>query len=1400
MKSLSMVPATRSFGLLAFLASTFIVPLATLSAIDIDLPSFPTEPFATHPKRLLELAATTPNRDHSAEILLDDGRYEIDENGRVSRTHWQITRLNSRHGFAQFGIAYVPWSPWHQARPTIRARVILADGSVHELDPKTIEESSVRSPDTQVFTDVKALRAPLPALEVGCVVETLTKFDDRTPLSESGSDVMYMLGNRNAPTRLVRLNVFAPKSLRVNARVVGCDLKPTETVTGNQRHVRVIAQSMPAHSEFVVSHLPGSMSTIPQVFMSTAESWNDVAREYHNILESQLRGTQVAGLVNTILGSDRSQPLLIAEKLLQYVHRRTRYTGVFFGNASIVPRRPKEVLSRGYGDCKDLSTLYVALLRAAGIEAKVALVRSGDTIDTLPDVPYLMSFNHAIVVIPGETDIWVDPTAFFLSPGQLPPLCQGRWALVVDDETESLTKTHQDRSKDNQFKEKTTVTINTDGTATLVWKTERSGNLAAGLRRSLASATERQFHDWLRHQAMQRFGTDQLQHAKFSQPLDLKRPLRLEATFRAPGTVQVGNQQALVAVSVAPLLHSLPLDLTGLPDASAVASNDRLNRRRQTPLALPLPFQYRSDHHIISPAGFELTDSPPPMSLDVGDLGIRVQTTTAADRTTITALMDTGDGRFSAAEARTMRDKIEAITSGKGYAHWQLDLRFLDESASLAQQGESTEVVQHLRSLLASNPKDAMRHAQLANYLCTLGLTDLAREHAAQAVHCAPNDSYAHYSVAHVAAHDRVGNFCGLGMNRAKAVQAYQQALALDLDHDAARLEYANLLEFDESSIRYGNSQGTRAAISQYRKLAEKHKDNETILDLLASAMCFDEQFRELKDLLETRRPSPLRNLYLTASVAATDGVERCMATAIKLERRSFERNALITATLELLDNVRQYDLARDLAKRSAENSKNSQNREYYIRYAKALEGLSKYEHRRDPQTLSAEELVRTALATAFLRGPRSKQLISLFCNLPHHQHDIRLQSELPVWVVMMHSNYSVASSVPAIRFADMVSQFDITTSKTTGSLHYVRAVSRAVPSLAWDVIVEDTKEGPRLVYAGDGHSEVGARCIKRIKEGKWDEARMLLAWVFKDEKKSLGWFNQFSGSPFARLWITGRGTKTEISLAAAALAAHSSAAEDALAILTAKRVDGPRQLQVDRAICLAGLMNNDRDTIDHIAETYTEPAWREQFLVCQLMLASQRRDWADFDDLFSKLTDEDAKTFARITLMRTAIEQNDSQRLESALDSLKTVAKVHPADFKGHVATGGLLTSPIAPEFITLAQEAFEEVQDAPPEDWRKLMGVTRGPYLVSLCEEGRFADAADALRVTTSLESPIQARNIECYVQGRIAEACGFEDHARELYGRTKQLAENQPSWVDQLARRRISAAIGNTLADTN
>src|SRR6185436_1522845 len=170
-------------------------------------------------------------------------------------------------------------------------------------------------------------------------------------------------------------------------------------------------------------------------------------------------------------------------KALAWIQKHVRYAGVEVGESSVVPRAPQTVLANRYGDCKDKATLLVALLRAAGITAHVALLRAGEDFDVPRELPGLGMFNHAIVVVDGDQPMWVDPTDEYSRAGDLPLMDQGRLALIASASTTAPVKTPEAESKANRTTETRTFTLAEEGKATVLELTEATGSEESTIRR-----------------------------------------------------------------------------------------------------------------------------------------------------------------------------------------------------------------------------------------------------------------------------------------------------------------------------------------------------------------------------------------------------------------------------------------------------------------------------------------------------------------------------------------------------------------------------------------------------------------------------------------------------------------------------------------------------------------------------------------------------------------------------------------------------------------------------------------------------------------------------------------------------------------------------------------------------
>src|SRR5262249_20070002 len=101
------------------------------------------------------------------------------------------------------------------------------------------------------------------------------------------------------------------------------------------------------------------------------------------------------------------------------VVKSTRYVGLEFGIHGYKPYRVSEIVKRKSGDCKDKASLLVAMLKLAGVDASLVLVRTRHGGDIAPYPASLAPFDHAIAWVP-KFDLFLDGTAEFSGSGELP--------------------------------------------------------------------------------------------------------------------------------------------------------------------------------------------------------------------------------------------------------------------------------------------------------------------------------------------------------------------------------------------------------------------------------------------------------------------------------------------------------------------------------------------------------------------------------------------------------------------------------------------------------------------------------------------------------------------------------------------------------------------------------------------------------------------------------------------------------------------------------------------------------------------------------------------------------------------------------------------------------------------
>ena len=158
---------------------------------------------------LAAAAAVKPPADTSVVVLFEEMVHTYVDAHRSRHRYRQVYKILTAHGVEGWDRLASGWSPWYEEKPVLRARVVAPGGRAFNLDPKTIEMSGLSGGDEAVYSDRQLVRAPLPGVAVGVVVEVEIAWEERAPLFEAGTTHRFYFGG-SAPVEKARLGDRAP--------------------------------------------------------------------------------------------------------------------------------------------------------------------------------------------------------------------------------------------------------------------------------------------------------------------------------------------------------------------------------------------------------------------------------------------------------------------------------------------------------------------------------------------------------------------------------------------------------------------------------------------------------------------------------------------------------------------------------------------------------------------------------------------------------------------------------------------------------------------------------------------------------------------------------------------------------------------------------------------------------------------------------------------------------------------------------------------------------------------------------------------------------------------------------------------------------------------------------------
>ena len=479
--------------------------------------------------------------DEGAVILLDEGDLDIfqsdNSNYTVLKRH-RLVRLFDERGYRYANVT-IPYSGLTEIK-NINARTISPNGKITPLHKKQIFDITLY-PDFIFYSDIKAKRFTLPAVEKGCIIEYTWE-----AISKHHSYRDQWIFQHEIPVMISRYTIKAPALWDVNWKSNGLDIKPQVEgpLAGDKKKYLWEVMDLPAL--IPEAGMPPVRRSAVSLQFSPVEmkKWQDVAQWYRSLIVDRIQANKDIVDFTIRLTRDCLSDREKLKKIYEFVRDKIRYIAIEIGIGGYQPHFAADVFSNRYGDCKDKVTLIMAMASSVGLKVDPVIISTyqNGKVDTVVASP--VHFNHVIAraVLADEEEMWMDATEEYCPFGSLPWYDQNRMTFLVDDEGKGFwKKTPVSKTNDNLIKRNWSLTVDSTGNCRGEIRMQFLGANALNLRHRIWDLREKQKKTWFKRELFSKFPNAKIKEFAIDGFYEFDKPLEIICQFQWALPLTINN-------------------------------------------------------------------------------------------------------------------------------------------------------------------------------------------------------------------------------------------------------------------------------------------------------------------------------------------------------------------------------------------------------------------------------------------------------------------------------------------------------------------------------------------------------------------------------------------------------------------------------------------------------------------------------------------------------------------------------------------------------------------------------------------------------------------------------------------------------------------------------------------
>lgn len=327
----------------------------------------------------------------------------------------------------------------------INAESFIPDGSRYRTVKAADYKTTSSERDNVFYDDAKQTQVTFSKLEKNAITRLNYSIIHKDP---HFLPVFYF--QSNTPVVNSRFEIVAPKSVKLKFVIKGNDasiIKQSIKEKGDNiiyswavTDVPAIrsyddAPTMPYYVLHIIPYIESYQLPESNAVTRVLGNTNDLYHYYYGFIKDVNKKDDEAidNIVKDVTKEDVT-PRQKAQHIYEWVQKNMHYVAFEDKLGGFIPREAADICKRKFGDCKDMTSIQVALYRKAGIDAYFTWIGTRHKPYTYEDVPLPMADNHMICTIKLDGKwIFLDGTDPLIPFGVPPYGIQGKEALIGID-------------------------------------------------------------------------------------------------------------------------------------------------------------------------------------------------------------------------------------------------------------------------------------------------------------------------------------------------------------------------------------------------------------------------------------------------------------------------------------------------------------------------------------------------------------------------------------------------------------------------------------------------------------------------------------------------------------------------------------------------------------------------------------------------------------------------------------------------------------------------------------------------------------------------------------------------------------------------------------------------------